>query len=175
MNKTNNISGISFLFLCVFLTTTVCSSALESKSRILIHEIEDIYENVVNTYHDEFKFTKLISKKHDKLKFLNYVFQTKKLSGANRVEHSDILILLPDAKGPLHLSIVVVSFDSDQKTNDVFNLVIHTHKEYFDETKILTKYKAYKKQNDIIYVYSETFDAEPIAKVFNKITSHFSQ
>jgi len=174
MKLSRNLTWFSFLMLGVLTTTAANSSSPDTLSHSLIQSIEDIYVNTVKENHDEFKLTQLFSKKHNKTKFLNSVFSTKVFESANNIDHSDLLITIPDAKGPWHLSIVVVAFDSDKKTNEAFNLVINKKQDYFDETKILTKYKAYKKQNKIIFIYSETFDAEPITKVFNKTSEYFS-
>lgn len=71
--------------------------------------------------YDEFEFTKLISKERDKIKFLNLVFRTKLFNSGIQTECSDIFITIPIAKGLLHLSIVVVLFDSENKNNEIFN------------------------------------------------------
>ncbi|MFV1982595.1 MAG: hypothetical protein ACC657_03565 [Thiohalomonadales bacterium] len=175
MKILKSIIRMLFYISCLFIATTVNSSCINILPHNIIKDVEDIFENTVKYSHDEFKFTKLISKEHDKIKFLNNVFQTDVFNKASKNKTSDLLASIPEKNKLWHLSIVVLDYKTAKESNDTFNFVNTKKQGYFNETKILTKYKIYKQKNTIIIIYSETFENKIITETFKCVSTYLAK
>lgn len=167
-----NIRSSVFTILALFCAACFQVQA-DNKLNDLLVSSRTKFIDILQAKYNDFELCEAISKSDDKKEFLNWVFDTKIFSNAKQVKSSELFSSYEGATSRLHLGTIGLEFASSSETEKVFKQISHLKKNYFDKTKVLTKYKVYRLGEYIVFVYSETFLKDELKRYFEESENIF--
>ncbi len=117
-----------------------------------------------------FKVSEIVDRNDDKRQFLINSLGDAYQPRTDVINHKEIFISRPDNQGHLHLGAILLSYSNAKEASAAYqNIYPNNNLGYFGNTKILTQYKVFKNNSEIVITYSETFIDEKIKVFFNEI------
>jgi len=160
---TKNIFYIALIlgFLAVSITACANDNILEE---LKISFIKDITSEM-----EKHKVKVISDEKEGKKEFLKKSLPGVYIPKNEEIKKNDIFITEEGDKGFYHLGVISLSYPTSKDAAISFNTMIDKNKfKYFQNTKILTKFKFFIKDKYIVFVYSETFIEEKVNKFILK-------
>jgi hypothetical protein len=131
----------------------------------LLEHVEEDFIAVASQSWTDFKVCDHRSKTDDKRSFLRQSFEAA-LPATAQVHWKELSVSEAGASSSLHLGLVAITFPTPDEAAPLYNQLSNAEQPYLRNTKILTQYKALRRANTVVLIYSETFLQEALVRFF---------
>jgi len=160
---TKNIFYIAIIL--GFLTVSITACANEN----IFEELKTSFVKDITNGMKKHEIKVISDEKEGKKEFLKKSLPGVYIPKNEEIKKNDIFITEEGDKGFYHLGVISLSYPTSKDAAISFNTMIDKNKfKYFQNTKILTKFKFFIKDKYIVFVYSETFIEEKVNKFILK-------
>lgn len=150
----------------LLITTPACAN---STGRTLTNEVKEKFVAHSSLYWVNFQVCEVYSKNYDKRAFIASTLGVEYISEAKTIDWKEIFIREEGASSGLHLGVVALEYPDEKIAIKKHKLATSDNSKFFDNTIILTKYTALRRNNVVIFLYSETFLDDKLKSFFEQI------
>ncbi|WP_225411149.1 hypothetical protein [Stigmatella hybrida] len=131
----------------------------------LIEQVAEDFIALASQAWVDFKVCDHRSKTDDKRSFLSQSFEAA-LPATAQVHWKELSVGEEGAPSSLHLGLIAITFPTQEEATPLYTQLSRAEQPYLRNTKILTQYKALRRANTVVLIYSETFVQEALVRFF---------
>lgn len=172
----NNVPINTFKWLFLILSLAVSSLANgDNSADALIENIKKEFLQIAAADIKDYRLCELYSKNEDKKAFVEKTLQKDFTKNMKNIQWKEMQFREETAKSNLHLGVIVIQYMTNQDAINPVTRVQTRPVNYLANSKILTRYIAIRDNENVAFIYSETFIDDKIKALLDKLEKDHRQ